>query len=289
MQPTSSVEPEAAWPIPLDAKTVVVNGYPMAYQEFGAGPPIVLVHGSLNDYRVWYAQTPELSKHHRVIAVSLRRHYPERWDGQGSDYTVEQHARDVAVLIKALRLGKAHLLGHSSGGFIALNTARLHPEVVRSLVLAEPSDLESLLPETPESRKAAADAQALFATLKQNMATGDRERAAREFTDAVVGPGTWDKRPAEVKRMLLDNLGTGIGDPGHKPRITCDDIRRQDVPILVVRGERSPRRYIEMATALHACQPTQPAPVVVPNASHSMNRDNPAVFNAAVLEFLARH
>jgi hypothetical protein len=60
------------WPLPPGVKTVMANGYPMAYLERGVGPPLVLIHGALNDYRSWEAQMSSLSARFRVIAVSLR-------------------------------------------------------------------------------------------------------------------------------------------------------------------------------------------------------------------------
>ncbi|MCJ2115670.1 hypothetical protein MKK65_03510 [Methylobacterium sp. J-001] len=74
-----------------------MQGYPLAYQEAGSGEPIVLVHGSLGDYRIWYAQVPVLSKQYRVLSLSLRHYYPERWDGVGEDFSISQHAADVAT------------------------------------------------------------------------------------------------------------------------------------------------------------------------------------------------
>ena len=104
------------WPLPEGVKSVEVNSYEMAYQEMGSGAPLVLVHGAINDYRVWAAQLPEFAKNYRVIAVSLRHYYPERWDGKGSDFSIEQHISDVPVFIRQLNLGPVHLLGHSRGG-----------------------------------------------------------------------------------------------------------------------------------------------------------------------------
>ena len=103
------------WPIPDGIKTIEVNGYDMAYQEIGSGIPLVLVHGSLTDYRTWDAQVPDFSKAYRTISVSLRHYYPEKWNGIGDDFSIIQHASDVAALIKNLNLGKVHLLGHSRG------------------------------------------------------------------------------------------------------------------------------------------------------------------------------
>ncbi len=49
------------------------------------GAPLVCVHGSLGDFRIWSAVIGPLSKRHRVIAVSLRHFFPEHWDGAGDD------------------------------------------------------------------------------------------------------------------------------------------------------------------------------------------------------------
>jgi hypothetical protein len=59
---TSSVDAAPKWPLPEGVKSIEVDGYDMAYQETGSGVPIVLVHGSLNDLRVWHAQEPEFAK-----------------------------------------------------------------------------------------------------------------------------------------------------------------------------------------------------------------------------------
>ena len=58
-------------------QTFSVNGYDMAYLDVGEGPPLVCVHGSLCDFRIWYCVLGPLSKEHRVIAVSLRHFFPE--------------------------------------------------------------------------------------------------------------------------------------------------------------------------------------------------------------------
>jgi pimeloyl-ACP methyl ester carboxylesterase len=285
--PQSTVKPN--WPVPEGVKTMVVNGYPMAYEDAGTGPPLVLVHGALNDYRIWYAQLDDFRKSYRVINVSLRHYYPERWDGQGGGFLIVDQAEDVAALIKTLGLGKVHLLGHSRGGAVALNVARLHPEVIRTLTLADASGLESLLPDTPESRRTAAEGKALVESLRRTYLAGDNERAAREFVDALGGPGTWAKRTPEQQQMVLDNLGTAAGDTGERPLVSCADFAKFDFPVLLITGQRSPKRYPEMFVALRNCKPSLPAPLVTPNAAHAMNRENPTAFNSYVLEFLAKN
>jgi esterase len=79
---------------------------------------LFLVHGTASDYRTWVAQVPTFQSKLRVINVSLRHFYPERWDGSGTDFSIAQHATDVAQFIKNLNLGKVHLVGHPRGGAV---------------------------------------------------------------------------------------------------------------------------------------------------------------------------
>jgi esterase len=71
-------------------KHLHVNGHDMAYIELGHGPPLVCIHGSVGDFRVWSAVLGPLSRHRRVVAPSLRHFFPEHWDGSGTDYTMAQ-------------------------------------------------------------------------------------------------------------------------------------------------------------------------------------------------------
>jgi esterase len=277
------------WPLPDGIKSVEVNGYDMAFQEAGSGPPLVLVHGALVDYRSWFAQVSDFAKKYHVIAVSLRHSYPEKWDGHGDDFSIEQQVSDIAALISKLNIGPVNLLGHSRGGAVALNVAKEHPELIKTLILADPSGMETLLPPSPDNQKMAAETKALIDTLKANLASGDLEKGAREFTDSLGGPGTWAKRIPEQKQWFLDNIGTAVGDTGQRPPTTCEQIKSFGFPILLLNGERSPKRYGEMMAAMRSCERDIPAPVVIPNAAHAMNRDNPAAFNAVVLEFLDRN
>ena len=80
------MEIQSGWPLPEGVTSVEVNGYPMAYQERGRETPLILVHGSLNDYRYWNDQIGVFAEYHRVIAVSLRHYFPERWDGRGQTF-----------------------------------------------------------------------------------------------------------------------------------------------------------------------------------------------------------
>ena len=276
------------WPIPDGIKTIQVNGYDMAYQESGSGIPLILIHGGVNDYRTWGLQVPEFSKAFRTIAVSLRHCYPEKWNGAGDDYSVAQHTSDVAALIKSLNLGKVHLLGHSRGGEVALNVAKIYPDGVRTLVLEDGGGLEALLPDSHEKKMTAAYMKSLADYMRELLAKGDFDYAAQVYVNRVNGPGTWEKLPPERRQIPLDNIGTSAENP-ERPKVSCADIQKFQFPVLLINGARSWKGFGEMGAAMRQCKPEIPAPLIVPNAAHLMHRDNPDFFNKSVLDFLNKH
>ncbi len=131
--------------------TLPVNGYDIAFVEHGEGVPLVLVHGTLGDWRSWAGQMEPFGAHYRTIAVSLRRCWPERWDGEGDDFTVQQHTKDVAAFVAALDAGPVHLMGHSRGGHIAFRVTQHFPDLVRKLVLVEPGGALDASLEPPQA------------------------------------------------------------------------------------------------------------------------------------------
>jgi non-heme chloroperoxidase len=117
---------------------VSADGLSFAYVEEGSGPPLILVHGSVSDYREWAKQMAPLARRYRVIAYSRRYHWPNEPPGADADASPERQVEDLAVIIKALGVAPAHIAGHSFGGAVALRLALRHPELVRSLILIEP-------------------------------------------------------------------------------------------------------------------------------------------------------
>lgn len=283
--PLAAQEASPSWRIPDGLKTVNVNNYPMAYREEGQGDPVVLVHGAMLDYRTWNVVVPELAKKHRVFAVSLRHYYPEKWDGKGGSFSITQHANDIAAFVRALNLGTVHLVGHSRGGAVTLAVARMHPDVIRSLVLMDASGLESLLPKTGDGQPAAQRGMEMRKALKERLDAGDKEKAAEIFLEFAV-PGLWATLPPERKAVLYDNIGTGVVVEG-RPDMTCADIAKFSFPVHSITAEKSPKRYSEMFAAMRTCKDL-PEPVVIPKAGHAMHVQNTKEFNAALLDILAR-
>ena len=137
------------WADSLDA--VAVNGTALAVLDVGAGEPVILLHGSSADYRTWCGEVEALKARCRVIAYSRRYHHPNQGGGDGRDYSVALHERDLLGLMDALKLHNAHLVGYGTGGNIAAQFAVDHPDRVRSLVLAETA-FPALMKDAPRAR-----------------------------------------------------------------------------------------------------------------------------------------
>jgi 3-oxoadipate enol-lactonase len=117
--------------------TVSVGGLRMYYELAGAGQPLVLVAGLGLDLSECGQLIDALSVHYRVLAFDNRG--AGRTDKPDEPYTIKQMAGDTVGLMRALGIERAHIVGMSLGGRIALDLALEHPERVRSLVLVSTS------------------------------------------------------------------------------------------------------------------------------------------------------
>lgn len=117
--------------------TVSVDGLKMYYELAGAGPQLVLVAGLGLDLSECGQLIDALAPHYRVLAFDNRG--AGRTDKPDEPYSVTQMAADTAGLMKALGIERAHVVGMSLGGRIALDLALEYPERVRSLILVSTS------------------------------------------------------------------------------------------------------------------------------------------------------
>src|ERR1700674_183141 len=110
-----------------------VNGMELAYQVFGTGSPLVLLHGGFGSLEMYGSNVELLAAGHRVIGVDLQSH--GRSPAADRPMRFETMADDIAALMKELKLERAAIMGFSLGGAVALRIAIQHPELVSRLVL----------------------------------------------------------------------------------------------------------------------------------------------------------
>ncbi|MGC4057088.1 MAG: alpha/beta hydrolase [Chitinophagaceae bacterium] len=114
-----------------------VNGINMYYEIYGAGEPLVLVHGGGSTIETSFERViPAFARNRKVIALELQAH--GRTSDRNADSSFEQDADDVAALLRQLVIGKADFLGFSNGATTVLQIAIRHPDIVRKMILGSP-------------------------------------------------------------------------------------------------------------------------------------------------------
>jgi pimeloyl-ACP methyl ester carboxylesterase len=267
-------------------QTLSVNGYDMAYLEVGQGPPLLCVHGSLCDFRIWSAVLGPLTQKHRVIAVSLRHFFPEHWDGVGDTYSIAQHTADMIGFIEMLDTGPVDLMGHSRGGHVSFRVAQRRPDLLRRLILAEPGgELDATL--DPAAKPGPSALAARIAAAAEKIAAGDVEGGLALFFDAIEGPGAWARLPAAPKQQLRDNAFTLLGQTRDKrPPFSKTDAEAIKTPTLFIGGANTKGTLPHVLHTLAAHVPNSRT-VIIPNTTHPMFEQAPQRFCEIVLDFLA--
>lgn len=262
-----------------------VNNTDIAYITLGKGPALVCVHGTLGDFRVWSPVMGPLSRHHRVISLSLRHFFPEHWNGQGTDYTIAQHVADVIAFIEALGPGPVDLMGHSRGGHISFRVAQQRPDLLRRLVLAEPGgDIDATL--HPDGAAAPAPAfNKRYHDAAERVAAGDIDGALEIFA-GLIGDN-WEQIPPAVRQTWRDNAHTLLGQTNEQrqpfSRAAAQSIR---VPTLLIGGADTKGSLPRVFRALAATIPSAQAEII-PATTHFMFEQDPARYCELVLDFLA--
>ena len=284
-QSETGIEPEL--------KSVFINGDSIHYIDKGQGDPIVLVHGSLGDYRTWSVQMESFSKNHRVFAYSRRHAFPNKQImDSAADYSVNAHASDLVEFIKALNLGTVHLVGHSYGAYTALVTTMEHPELVRSLTLGEPP-VFSLIQHIPGSDTVINNFMAAVAPAGDAFKNKDPEKAVSIFITAVMGDSSYfSKLPQRERELLLINTlesrGSLFFGKNPFPFVTCNDLKKIKTPVQLIMGDKSPIELRNVTSELNRCL-TNREVATLKNTSHGLNYENPVEFNKVVIEFINKY
>ena len=125
--------------------TIARNGISLAYDDRGAGEPIIVfVHGWTCDRSFFAPQAEYFARRHRVVSVDLRGHGES--DKPHEPYPIRAYADDIAYLIDQLGLGKVVAVGHSMGGLAVLQLAASYPHSVAAIVMVEPGPFVALPP-----------------------------------------------------------------------------------------------------------------------------------------------
>ncbi|HEX6168849.1 MAG TPA: alpha/beta hydrolase [Chitinophagaceae bacterium] len=290
---SEKTETQVTQPTTPEVKSVFINGDSLHYIDIGQGDPVIFVHGTLDDYRLWYMQMDTFAKDHRVIAYSRRYAFPNRQvNNDTADYSPAIHAKDLAEFIKSLNLGPVHLVGHSYGAYTALLTTMEHPELVRTVTLGEP-------PVLPLLQNAPGGDTIIDKFMKTSIIpaadafkSGDNQKGVSVFIGGVTGDSNFfSKMPSEAQAMIMSNVLELRGIALSKdifPPISCEDLKKIKTPVLLMTGEKTLLLFNAVNEELNKCLPNKEK-VILSNATHGLEMENPVDFNKIVLAFIDKH
>ena len=255
----------------------VINGIDLAYDDVGAGQPVLFIHAFPLNRTMWAPQLSALVERCRCVAVDLRGFGESALQGSA---TIAQYADDLAALLDHLHVQQAVVVGCSMGGYTALAMWRQHRERVRGLVLVD--------------TRAGADTVEVRTRRRQLIAVANEEGplgVANAQVPSLVGRTTREKQPDiydAVHRMMAQAKPAGIvgaieammGRPDSTPLLPTIT-----APTLIVVGEEDVPTPVKESRAMHAAIPGSQLQVIA-QAGHLASLERPAAFNHVLTEFL---
>jgi pimeloyl-ACP methyl ester carboxylesterase len=236
---------------PATGRTFVHDGVRLYFEVYGAGEPLLIVHGNGGSISDMAAQIAHFRKRYQVIAMDSRDH------GKSADssdpITYEKMSDDLAALLDHLKLGPVNVLGWSDGGIEGLLLGIRHPAQIKKVV-AMAANLN------PSEQAIYPEVIGLVKSMMDGMPADARQTPQ-------------GRRELKVTRMLLD-----------EPHIELKALAAITAPTLVIAGDHDLIRD-EHTIAIYQHIPNSQL-AILPNATHLVPFDDPATFNAVVERFL---
>ncbi len=262
---------------------VLINGRRIAYNEVSPPHPkgtMLLLAGSDSNRLTWYKQLDVFGRSFRTIAMDYRDTGDS--DTVSEPYTIADLADDAALVLSALGVQRAHVVGVSLGGYVGLQMALRQPVQVEKLVLVSTS--ATYIPPGPEMI-----AQMRSLEQDQHLEVGERMQRILALVTApgyfANHPKDWDRiaqwaryRPQSQEATVRQMQATLTYDMSGQ----LDHIQ---VPTLVVHGELDPRVAFENGRSLAEHIPGARF-IQYPNTGHLVIIERAEEFNRDVLAFL---
>jgi pimeloyl-ACP methyl ester carboxylesterase len=211
--------------------TISYQGANLAYSELGKGNPVVLIHGYLESLEIWNGFAEKLAKKYRVINVDLPGH--GRSGIYSSMNTMAVMADSVKTVLDHLSIGRAVIIGHSMGGYVALAMADIFPEMIIGFCLFH----SHALPDTEEKKlnrereammvKEGKKSQFIKLNISNSFADDNHESFRKQINRAMeIALGTSDE--GIIKAL-----------EGMKARPDRRDVLKNSVePVMIIAGEK---------------------------------------------------
>ena len=261
------------------------DGIKLYYENVGSGIPIIFVHEFAGDLRSYELQMRYFGQRYRCIAYNARGYPPSDVPKDGDRYSQERARDDIRAVLDALEIDKAHIVGLSMGGFAALHFGFAYPDRARSLVVAGCG------------YGAAPDKRAQFAEEAEAAARGFEEQSMAKAAEAYAlgptrvqfqnkDPRGWREFADQLKEHSTEGAAlTMRGVQKRRPSLfdLVENMKTITVPTLIMTGDED-WPCLEPGLLMKRMIPTA-ALVVMPNAGHAINLEEPAAFNQHLADF----
>lgn len=244
----------------LVGKYANVNDIKVYYEVYGAGEPLLLLHGNGGSIQNFVYQIPELSKRFKVIAVDSRAQGKSTDSDQEITYALM--ASDMSALIDRLNLGSVDVVGWSDGGNIGLELASARPQQVKKLVTFGANYTHENYAAPPDNVTMDANDPRLLKTTP----------VMEEYKKGM------DKLSPVVKEKLADLMEK-------YPNLTVEQLKQIKAPVLVVVGDRDAINLDQTVSLFKSLPHSQL--FIVPGASHLVPAEQPGLVNSEVIKFLS--
>ncbi|TDQ09758.1 alpha/beta fold hydrolase [Pedobacter metabolipauper] len=240
--------------------SVQISNIEIYYEEYGAGNPLVLLHGFGGCVQNWYPFITELSERHRLIVVDLRGHgYSTNPDHK---FTHLEAASDVFLLLEKLGIDRFSAMGMSSGGMVLLHMATMQPNRIHSMVLISAT---SYFPDQARTIMR----RASFGTMPYEVKEMYRECA---------------KRGDEQIQQLI-RLFNALHENYNDMNFNAQSLSTITARTLIVHGDRDNFFPVEIPVSIYRSIPNA-ALWIIPGGDHVPIYDSKVPFTSTALQFL---
>jgi pimeloyl-ACP methyl ester carboxylesterase len=262
-----------------------VNGVDLYYEETGQGIPLVWSHEFGGDYRAWGPQVSYFARRYRVVTYNHRGYPPSSVPKAAGDYSQDLLVEDLHQLLGHLGLGAVHLAGCSMGANMARDFALAHPALARSLIMvgagAGSANRDEFL-KAQAATAAALEREGIAALLRNLDGAATRasfkEKDPRGFAEFLRYAGEHDPQAcAHLAREVMSKRKTVFDVEA--------GLRALRVPTLIMVGDQD-APCVEPSLAMRSFIP-HAGLVAFPACGHTLNIEEPGLFNLHVSEFLA--
>jgi pimeloyl-ACP methyl ester carboxylesterase len=272
--------------IVTDVPTGFINDVNLYYEEAGDGVPMIFVHEFAGEARSWAPQVRFFRRCYRTITFNARGYPPSDVPEDPAAYSQRQAVEDIRGVLDYLQIAKAHVIGLSMGGYATLHFGLLYPERALSLVVAgagygsKPDERETF------RRDCATLAERFEREPMENVAAMYAMGPARvQFRDK--DPQGWEEFCTLLKQQsAMGHALTMRGVQIMRESIyeLGDRMARLTVPTLIVAGDEDDAC---LEPALYMKRMISTAGVlIIPKSGHTINLEEPDVFNRHVLDFV---